>query len=323
MKLQQLVYITEVAKNGLNISTTAQKLYTSQPGISKQIRLLEDELGVQIFVRSGKHLTRITPAGEDVIRLANEVLNLTKSIKKVAKDYNNKTSGTLTLATTHTQAKYVLPQVIQDFMQDYPDVSLNIKQGTPEQIAALVVNGQADLAIATEALDDTPDLISLPCYQWNHGVLLPKKHPLAKQKELSLQQLANSPLVSYSQKFTGRSKLDDTFAEAGLTPRYIFTAADSDVIKTYVRLGMGIGLIASMAKADLEDDLAFMPADHLFAPSVTKLGLRKGSFIRSYVYDFIEKLAGHLTRERITEAMQATCQAEINRFFTQLDLPKR
>lgn len=323
MKLQQLVYITEVAKNGLNISATAQKLYTSQPGVSKQIRLLEDELGIQIFVRSGKHLTRITPAGEDIIRLANEVLNLTKSIKKVAKDYNNKTSGTLTLATTHTQARYVLPPVIQKFIQAYPEVTLNIKQGTPEQIAALVVNGQADLAIATESLDATPDLISLPCYQWNHGILLPKKHPLAKQSEISLKQLANVPLVSYSQRFTGRSKLDATFAEAGLTPKYIFTAADSDVIQTYVGLGMGIGLIASMAKGNLDEDLTFMPADHLFAPSVTKLGIRKGSFIRSYVYDFIEKLASHLTKELVTDVMQTNSQPEIDRLLQSLEIPKR
>lgn len=322
MKLQQLRYITEVAKNNLNISATAQKLYTSQPGVSKQIKLLEEELGIQIFVRSGKHLTRMTPAGKKVIALANEALNLTKNIKKIAEDFNNDTSGTLTLATTHTQARYVLPPVIQQFMQAYPDVSLNIKQGTPDQIAKMVVEGKADLAIATEALDGTPDLINFPCYQWNHGVLLPKKHPLAKLNKITLKQLANVPLVSYSQKFTGRTKLDETFAQANLEPKYIFTAADSDVIKTYVRLGMGIGLIASMAKDDLEQELLFVPADHLFVPNITLLGIRKGSFIRAYVYDFIEKLASHLTKEVIDRGMQANAQ-EFAKLFGELELPQR
>lgn len=322
MKLQQLRYITEVAKNNLNISVTAQKLYTSQPGVSKQIKLLEEELGMQIFVRSGKHLVRITPAGEKVIRLSNEVLNLTKNIKKVAEEFNNDTSGTLTLATTHTQARYVLPRVVQQFMQTYPDVSLNIKQGTPEQIAQMVVTGKADLAIATEALETTTDMVSFPCYQWNHGVLLPKKHPLAKQTQLSLQQLANAPLVTYSQSFTGRSKLDSTFNQAGLAPKYIFTAADSDVIKTYVRLGMGIGLIASMAKEEIDDDLTFMAADHLFAPSITRLGIRKDTFIRTYVYDFIEKLANHLTKDVIDTGMQAN-EKEFAQLIESLSLPSR
>lgn len=323
MKLQQLRYITEVAKNNLNISATAQKLYTSQPGVSKQIKLLEEELGVQIFVRSGKHLTRITPVGEQIISLANEAINLTKNIKKIAEEFNNDTSGTLTLATTHTQARYVLPKVIQQFMQAYPEVSLNIKQGTPDQIAQLVVSGKADLAIATEALENTADLVNFPCYQWNHGILLPKKHPLAKQKQISLKQLANTPLVTYSQNFTGRSKLDATFAKANLEPKYIFTAADSDVIKTYVRLGMGTGLIASMAaKEDLEDDLVFMPASHLFEPSTTLLGIRKGTFIRTYVYDFIEKLASHLNRDIIDAGMQASPQ-ELAKLSAELNLPER
>ncbi|UXD87448.1 HTH-type transcriptional regulator CysB [Thalassolituus hydrocarboniclasticus] len=323
MKLQQLRYIWEVAHHDLNVSATAQVLYTSQPGISKQIRLLEDELGVEIFARSGKHLTRITPAGEAILQVAGEILRKVESIKQVAQEFSDEAKGSLSIATTHTQARYALPGVIEKFMQQYPDVSLHMHQGTPMQIAEMAANGTTDFAIATEAMELFGDLIMMPCYRWNRSILVPRTHPLAQHPRPTLEQVAAYPLVTYVFGFTGRSKLDDAFKSKGLTPRIAFTAADSDVIKTYVRLGVGVGIVASMAlDKELDDDLVALDASHLFASSVTKIGFRKGTFLRGYMFDFIAAFAPHLTRDLVERAAQCHNKQEIEELFAGVKLPE-
>ena len=322
MKLQQLRYIWEVAHHELNVSATAQSLYTSQPGISKQIRLLEDELGVEVFSRSGKHLTRITPAGERIIATAGEILRKVDSIKQVAQEFSNERKGTLTLATTHTQARYALPPIIQKFIKNYPDVSLHMHQGTPMQICEMTVDGTADFAIATEALELFSDLVMMPCYRWNRCVIVPKGHPLASGAELTLEALAEWPLVTYVFGFTGRSKLDDAFSNRGLSPKVVFTAADADVIKTYVRLGLGVGIVAHMAvDPEMDPDLEVIDASRLFESSVTKIGFRRGTFLRGYMYEFIEAFAPHLTREMIDRALQCSSKLELEALFDGVELP--
>ena len=264
MKLQQLRYIWEVAHHDLNVSATAQSLFTSQPGISKQIRLLEDELGLEVFARSGKHLTRITPGGEIIIREAGEILRRVEGIKKIAQEFSNQRKGDLSIATTHTQARYALPPIISGFIEEYPDVSLHMHQGTPMQISEMAASGAVDFAIATEGMELFNDLIMMPCYKWNRSVIVPKDHPLAKLPELTLPELAEYPLVTYVFGFTGRSKLDEAFQSQGLTPKVVFTAADADVIKTYVRLGLGVGIVASMAFDPKTDtDLVALDARNL------------------------------------------------------------
>ncbi len=323
MKLQQLKYIWEVAHHDLNVSATAQVLYTSQPGISKQIRLLEDELGVEIFARSGKHLTRVTPAGEAILKIAGEILRKVDSIKQVAQEFSDEAKGSLTIATTHTQARYALPSVIQRFMSKYPDVSLHMNQGTPTQISEMAANGSVDFAIATEGMELFNDLIMMPCYRWNRSILVPRNHPLAQYKRPSLEQVAAYPLVTYVFGFTGRSKLDDAFKSRGLTPRVAFTAADADVIKTYVRLGVGVGIVASMAvDEEADSDLVAIDGSHLFAPSVTRIGFRKGTFLRGYMYDFIAEFAPHLTKAVIEEASACSNRAEVAEIFKAIRLPE-
>ncbi|MCH2039984.1 MAG: HTH-type transcriptional regulator CysB [Saccharospirillaceae bacterium] len=323
MKLQQLRYIWEVAHHDLNVSATAQVLYTSQPGISKQIRLLEDELGVEVFARSGKHLTRITPAGEAILQVAGEILRKVESIKQVAQEFSDETKGSLSIATTHTQARYALPGVIEGFMQKYPDVSLHMHQGTPMQISEMAANGTTDFAIATEAMELFSDLIMMPCYRWNRSILVPRNHPLAQNPRPSLEQVAAYPLVTYVFGFTGRSKLDEAFKTRGLTPRVAFTAADSDVIKTYVRLGVGVGIVASMAlDKDQDSDLVAIDASHLFAPSVTQIGFRKGTFLRGYMYDFISAFAPHLSRDLVEKATHCHSRQEIDELFSNVVLPE-
>ncbi|MCR9104592.1 MAG: HTH-type transcriptional regulator CysB [Gammaproteobacteria bacterium] len=322
MKLQQLRYIWEVAHHDLNVSATAQSLFTSQPGISKQIRLLEDELGVEVFARSGKHLTHVTPAGEAILRTAGEVLRKVESIKQVAQEYSNEKKGALSIATTHTQARYALPATIKAFMERYPEVALHMHQGTPMQISELAVDGTVDFAIATEALELFSDLIMMPCYRWNRCVLVPRDHPLAQVSSLTLEEVAQHPIVTYVFGFTGRSKLDEAFTERGLEPRVVFTAADSDVIKTYVRLGLGIGIVAGMAHDEAVDqDLVALDASHLFAPSVTKIGCRRGTFLRGYMYEFIEDFAPHLTRDVVQEAFSRHSKTELEALFATIELP--
>ena len=322
MKLQQLRYIWEVAHHDLNVSATAQSLFTSQPGISKQIRLLEDELGVEVFSRSGKHLTHVTPAGEVILELAGEILRKSESIKRVAQEFSNETSGTLSIATTHTQARYVLPGIIKEFMGSYPQVSLQMQQGTPLQIAEMAAEGTVDFAIATEALELFSDIVMLPCYRWNRCIVVPKDHPLASASKVTLEAVAEHPIVTYTFGFTGRSKLDDAFNSRGLTPKVTFTAVDADVIKTYVRLGLGIGIIAGLAYDEvLDEDLVKLDASHLFASSVTSLGFRKGTFLRGYMYDFITELAPHLTSDIVGEALSRVQPSERKALYEHIELP--
>lgn len=322
MKLQQLRYIWEVAHHDLNVSATAQSLFTSQPGISKQIRLLEDELGVEVFARSGKHLTHVTPAGEAILEAAGEVLRKVESIKQVAQEFSNEKKGTLSIATTHTQARYALPATISAFIERYPDVSLHMHQGTPMQISEMAADGTVDFAIATEALELFSDLIMMPCYRWNRCILVPRDHPLCQVSSLSLEDVAAHPIVTYVFGFTGRSKLDEAFTEKGLTPRVVFTAADADVIKTYVRLGLGIGIVAGMAHdPEMDPDLVALDASHLFASSVTRIGCRRGTFLRGYMYEFIEDFAPHLNRDLVNEAFRCHSKTELERLFSHIVLP--
>lgn len=323
MKLQQLRYIWEVTRHNLNVSATAQSLYTSQPGISKQIRLLEDELGVEIFARSGKHLTRVTPAGQAIIDLAGQVLRTTENIKQVAQEHSDERRGSLSIATTHTQARYALPPVIREFTRKYPDVALHMQQGTPKQIAQMVSEGQADFAICTESLELFNDLVLLPCYRWNRCALVPHDHPLAEVGELTLEALAEHPLVTYVFGFTGRSQLDDAFRAGDLTPNVVLTAADADVIKTYVRLGLGVGIVAHMAvDPEADSDLVALDARHLFESSTTKIGIRRGTFMRSYMYDFVQGFAAHLDRDIVEAALIAGPRHE-QELFEGIELPMR
>ncbi|MDG1938215.1 MAG: HTH-type transcriptional regulator CysB [Pseudomonadales bacterium] len=322
MKLQQLRYIWEVAHHDLNVSATAQSLFTSQPGISKQIRLLEDELGVEVFARSGKHLTRVTPAGEAILKTAGEILRKVETIKQVAQEFSDEKRGSLSIATTHTQARYALPPSIEKFIDKFPEVSLHMHQGTPMQISELAADGTVDFAIATEALELFSDLLMMPCYRWNRCVVVPKNHPLAQLSELTLEDVASYPIVTYVFGFTGRSKLDDAFFDHGLSPKVVFTAADADVIKTYVRLGLGIGIVAQMAFDETTDsDLVALDASHLFSPSITKIGFRRGTFLRGYMYDFIKMFAPHLTKDLVEQAYLCSSKIELDELFENIELP--
>jgi len=322
MKLQQLRYIWEVSRHDLNVSATAASLYTSQPGISKQIRLLEDELGVEIFSRSGKHLTNVTPAGEQILKVAGDILRQVEGIKQLSHEYKSPNSGSLSIATTHTQARYALPDVIGGFIAKYPKVSLHMHQGTPLQISEQAADGTVDFAIATEALALFNDLIMMPCYRWNRCVLVPKDHPLAQLQRLTLADVAAHPIVTYVFGFTGRSRLDDAFASEGLEPQVVFTATDADVIKTYVRLGLGIGIVADMAfDEEADNDLIALDARHLFASSVTSIGFRRGTYLRGFMYDFIEAFAPHLTRNVVDEVMALSSREARESYFSDVKLP--
>jgi LysR family cys regulon transcriptional activator len=322
MKLQQLRYIWEVSRHDLNVSATAQSLYTSQPGISKQIRLLEDELGVEVFARSGKHLTRVTPAGEAILEVAGQILQKVEGIKQVAQEFSDEKKGSLAVATTHTQARYALPKTITEFIKSYPDVSLHMHQGTPMQISEMAADGMVDFAIATEAMTHFSDLIMMPCYRWNRSVIVPKDHPLTQVSKLTLKDIADYPIVTYVFGFTGRSKLDDAFAKEGLEPKVVFTAVDSDVIKAYVRLNLGVGIVATMAhEPEVDKDLVVLDASHLFEPSTTKIGFRKGTFLRGYMYDFIHLFAPHLTKDVVKQVLECSNRAEIDEIFAHQELP--
>ncbi|MDC0003617.1 HTH-type transcriptional regulator CysB [Porticoccaceae bacterium] len=322
MKLQQLRYIWEVAHHDLNVSLTAKSLYTSQPGISKQIRLLEDELGVEIFSRSGKHLTRVTPTGEKILKIAGDILRQVDGIKQLTQEHNSPNHGSLSIATTHTQARYALPSIIEGFIGKYPDVSLHMHQGTPVQISEKAADGTVDFAIATEALELFSDLLMMPCYRWNRCILVPKDHPLAQLDSLTLEDVALYSIVTYVFGFTGRSRLDDAFRDKGLKPKVVFTATDADVIKTYVRLGLGIGIVAHMAyDPEADSDLVAIEAGHLFESSVTSIGFRKGTYLRGYMYDFIEAFAPHLTRNVVDEAMALPNKDAQEKYFAGIKLP--
>jgi LysR family cys regulon transcriptional activator len=322
MKLQQLRYIWEVSKNNLNVSATADAIYTSQPGISKQIRILEDELGIPIFIRNGKHLVDMTPAGKKIVELAGHILMQTDNIKNIAREYCDENSGTLSIATTHTQARYALPKVIKKFMSDMAEVTLDIQQGTPIQISEMVSQGTVDLAIATEAIELYDNLIMLPCYSWDRCLLVPKGHELTKISDVTLADVSSHPLITYVFGFTGRSKLDDAFQCENLDPEVALTAVDADVIKTYVRLGLGVGIVARMAyDAEADGDLVAIDAGHLFGKSITRIGIRKDTFLRSYMYEFIRLFAPHLSKEIVSRAMELKDQSLIDELVKDIRLP--
>jgi LysR family cys regulon transcriptional activator len=304
LNIQQLRYLCAIVDHGLNVSDAADKLYTSQPGVSKQVRQLEDELGLKVFVRMGKRLASVTPAGEAVIATARRALIEIDNLKRVGAEYTGEDEGTLAIATTHTQARYVLPRIVRDFASRYPKVKLELHQGNPVQVAEQTARGDVDVGIATEALASFPELVTLPCYQWNRCVLVPRGHPLAKASPLTLAALARYPIVTYDFSFTGRSQINAAFDAQGITPKVVLTALDSDVIKTYVELGMGVGIIAQMAYDPVRDAaLERLDAAHLFAPSTTRLALRRGVFLRGYVYDFIARFAPALDHATVDAAL--------------------
>jgi LysR family cys regulon transcriptional activator len=304
MKLQQLRTICEVARHDLNLSRAAEALFTSQPGLSKQILQLEDELGVKIFVRAGKRLVAITDPGREIIAIAQRILLETRNLKEVTAEFHREATGSLTIATTHTQARYALPPVVRQFVERYPRVRLSLHQGSPRQLAEQVIEGQADLAIATEALDLYDRLVMLPCYEWNRCVVVPPHHPLLGAKRLTLEAVAKYPIITYDFAFTGRSTMNRAFEARGLKPDVVLTAIDADVIKTYVELGLGVGIIAHMAYDPQRDTgLRAIDASHLFEPSTTRIGIRRGSYLRGFVYDFIGMFAPHLTRAAVDAAL--------------------
>src|SRR6266567_2107138 len=294
MNFQQLRYVRETVRQGLNLTEAAKKLFTSQPGVSKQIRELENELGVEIFVRHGKRFVAV------IERLLQEAENL----KQVGREFKDQAAGTLTIATTHTQARYSLPKVVGAFKRRYPKVHLTIKQGNPPQLAEMVIAREADMAIATEALDNYPKLLALPGYEWRHCVVVPVKHPLAKEQRLTLEMLARYPVVTYDPAFAGRSRIDEAFRAQKLAPNIVLSAVDSDVIKTYVELGLGIGIIAAMAFDEKRDrHLRALEAGHLFGTMTTRVAVRRGAALRGYAYNFIELFSPRLSRKLIETAL--------------------
>ena len=303
MKLQQLRYIWEVARHDLNVSVTAQSLYTSQPGISKQIRLLEDELGVEIFSRSGKHLTRVTPAGEAILKIAGEILRKVDSIKQVAQEFSDESKGSLSLATTHTQARYVLPPVIRAFRRRFPAVSLQIHQGTPRELVEMALSDRVDFSVCTEELGEHSSLNAIPCYRWNRGLIAPKGHPVLEGRPLSLERICEYPLITYTFGFTGASHMQTTFVRAGLKPDVVLTAADTDVIKTYVREGLGVGLIASMAYSPAQDtDLEMRDLSHMLPWETTWVAYHKDKYLRRFQQCFIDLFDKMVMENGVTKA---------------------
>ena len=305
MNLQQLRYLNEIVRQGLKISEAALMLHTSQPGISKQIKLLEEELGIEIFVRNGKRLAAITEAGQAVLLIARRMLHDARNLREVAQEFHSQDSGHLTVATTHTQARYILPPVVKQFIGRYPRVKLGLHQGNPTQIAEQVLSGDADIGIATESLSLYEDLVTLPCYEWHHCVVVPPGHPLLEAGELTLRALAQFPIITYDFAFSGRGKINEAFEKAELVPNIVLSAIDADVIKTYVELGLGIGILAEIAFIPERDpQLRRIDARHLFKPNTTRLAIRKNEVLRGYTCDFIELFAPALTRSAVALAMR-------------------
>jgi LysR family transcriptional regulator, cys regulon transcriptional activator len=302
MNLQQLRYVSEVARRNLNVSEAAHALHTSQPGVSKQIRGLEEELGTAIFVRQGRRFTSLTDAGREIVAAVDRILAEVANLRAVGEEFAHHAKGGLAVAVTHTQARYALPEVIGAFKKRFPDVKLKLLQGNPHHLARMVVAGEADLAVATEALDDYPDLVTVPCYQWHHCVVVRKGHPLEAVKPLTLEAIASHPLVTYDPSFAGRTALDRAFAARGLHPEVVLTALDSDVIKSYVSLDLGIGIISARAFRDgKEDGLVKLDCDHLFPAQTTRLAFRRGAYLRGYTVEFIRLLAPHVRREDLEQ----------------------
>lgn len=304
----------EAARRGFNLTEVAQALHTSQPGVSRQIRELEEELGIEIFHRAGKRLTGLTAPGALVLPIVERLLQEADNLRQAGADFARQGHGTLTLAATHSQARYALPTAVRDFRQRFPDVRLQIHQGTPQQVAQMLIDGTADIGIATEALAQYEELVALPSYRWTHVVVVPPSHPLAAERTnpLTLQRLATFPLITYETGYTGRSHIDEAFARAGLSPNLVLQAMDADVIKTYVELGLGVGIVASIAFDEERDrQLVALDARHLFAANMTRVGLRRGSYLRDYAYGFVETFAAPLTRSVV---MQALAQAPGDHF---------
>ncbi|MFP5392244.1 MAG: CysB family HTH-type transcriptional regulator [Gammaproteobacteria bacterium] len=311
MNFQQLRSIREAARRNYNLTEVANALFTSQPGVSRQIRELEDELGVVIFERNGKRLTGLTDPGKGILKIIDRLLVEAENLQQASIEYAAQDSGTLTIAATHTQARYALPKVVQAFRQDFPNVRIALQQSSPEHIAEWVLSGKADMGIATEGLSQFPDLASFPCYRWSHLIVVPEGHALLGRGQIRLEDLAEWPLITYDVGFTGRGHIDAAFAQAGVKPDIVLTAMDSDVIKQYVTLGLGVGLVASMAFDHGRDrGLRAVEASHLFSPNVTRLAVRRGAYMRGYAYHFISQFAPELTRAEIERAVNAESERE-------------
>jgi LysR family cys regulon transcriptional activator len=311
MNFQQLRSVREAVRCGFNLTEVARVLHTSQPGVSRQIRELEEELGVDLFVRAGKRLTALTEVGVLVVPIVENMLNDAENLKRAGQEFTQQATGRLSIAATHSQARYALPSAVRDFRQRYPQVTLNLHQGSPKQVAEMLLSGEADVGIATEALTRYDALVALPCYRWTHSVITPPGHPLLDGQPLTLQRLAEFPIITYGTGYTGRMHIDEAFAAADLEFNLVLTAMDADVVKTYVELGLGVGIVASIAFDENRDrELRAIDARHLFAVNLTRLAIRRGSFLRSYVYDFIETFAAPLTREVVEKAVVSAADTE-------------
>ncbi len=321
MTLQQLRYLLEVEKQHLNISKAAQVLCTSQSGISKQIRLLEQELGIRIFERNGKKISALTDAGCQVLEQAKKAWGHVQDIKMTANEFTEKQKS-IVIATTHTQARYVLPGYIEQFLKLNGDININLHQGTPQQVADMLENGEADLAIATEVLASRESLISLPCYQWSRSIICREDHPVASTKEITLDTIASFPVITYVQGFTGRQKQDEVFNQAHLQPNIVLSAFDADIIKTYVRLGLGIGIIADMAYCpEIDQDLQALSVKQLFGISTSYIAIRNDRYLKSYLFPFIELFAPHLTQELMGSMMHCSSLYERQTLLAKIKVP--
>ena len=307
MNLHQFRFVQEAVRRNLNLTEAAKALHTSQPGVSKAIIELEDELGVEIFARHGKRLKRVTEPGQHVLKSIELIMREVGNLKRIGEQFSAQDSGTLSIATTHTQARYVLPIPVARLREAYPKVSVSLHQGSPDQVARMVLDEVAEIGIATESLSDYPDLVTLPCYEWQHVLVLPQGHPLAKKERVTLEDIAAEPLVTYHPSFTGRTRIDTAFAQKKLQPRIALEAIDSDVIKTYVRLGLGIGIVAEMAVREDPNngnsDLAVRPLGHLFGQNLARVAFKRGAYLRNFVYRFAELLSDRLDRNLIAKAM--------------------
>ncbi len=305
MNLHQFRFVQEAVRRNLNLTETARALHTSQPGVSKAIIELEEELGVEIFARHGKRLKRVTEPGQHVLKSIELIMREVGNLKRIGEQFSAQDSGTLSIATTHTQARYVLPQPVVRLREAFPKVNVSLHQGSPDQVARMLIDEVAEIGIATESLDHYDELITLPCYEWQHMLVMPTDHPLARQNNITLEELAEQPLITYHPSFTGRTKIDEAFAAKRLHPRIALEAIDSDVIKTYVRLGLGIGIVAEMALKDdgTNTDLISLPAGQLFGVNVARVAFKRSAYLRNFVYKFAELVSDKLTREQIARAM--------------------
>jgi len=305
MNLHQFRFVQEAIRRNLNLTETARALHTSQPGVSKAIIELEEELGVEIFARHGKRLKRVTEPGEHVLKSIELIMREVGNLRRIGEQFSAQDSGTLSIATTHTQARYVLPQPVARLREAFPKVNVSLHQGSPDQVARMVIDEVAEIGIATESLTHYEELVTLPCYEWQHMLVMPVDHPLAKKDDITLEDLAQEPLITYHPSFTGRTKVDQAFAAKRLQPRIALEAIDSDVIKTYVRLGLGVGIVAEMALKDdgTNADLVAKPAGGLFGVNVARVAFKRSAYLRNFVYKFAELLSDKLDRALITKAM--------------------